>query len=123
MGEKPLSSSGDAGSVFVQTLNPMTGKTEWAMQPEDYDYKQEVARAGFADMLHDSERVGIEDKLFIFLYALNCFDFRTVCTTTASAPPSLSSGPRGLPFTSLTSERVRLTSKRFLIFDSPCCND
>ena len=24
--------------------------------PEDYDYNQELARAAFADMLHDSER-------------------------------------------------------------------
>ena len=46
-----------AKSGFVQSLNPMTGKTEWKMIPEDYDYHQEVARAAFADMLHDSERV------------------------------------------------------------------
>lgn len=43
--------------VFVQSLNPMTGKSEWKMMPDDYDYQQEVARAAFADMLHDSERV------------------------------------------------------------------
>ena len=43
--------------VLVQTLNPMTGQREWKMVPEDYDYQQEVARAAFADMLHDSERV------------------------------------------------------------------
>jgi len=29
---------------------------EWKSQPEDYDYQQELARAAFADMLHDSER-------------------------------------------------------------------
>ena len=45
------------GGVFVQNLNPLTGKQEWKMQAEDYDYQQEVARAGFADMLHDYERV------------------------------------------------------------------
>ena len=45
--------------VLVQTLNPMTGQREWKMVPEDYDYQQEVARAAFADMLHDSERVSI----------------------------------------------------------------
>ncbi|TRY61040.1 hypothetical protein TCAL_05739 [Tigriopus californicus] len=44
------------GSVFLQTLNPMTGQTEWQMRPPDYDYQQEVARAAFADMLHDTER-------------------------------------------------------------------
>ena len=26
------------------------------VMPEDYDYNQELARAAFADMLHDSER-------------------------------------------------------------------
>ena len=44
--------------IFVQALNPMTGKMEWKNQPEDYDYQQELARAAFADMLHDTERVG-----------------------------------------------------------------
>lgn len=34
----------------------MTGKMEWKSQPEDYDYQQELARAAFADMLHDTER-------------------------------------------------------------------
>ena len=43
-------------NVFVQSLNPMLGKMEWKAQPEDYDYQQEIARAAFADMLHDSER-------------------------------------------------------------------
>ena len=43
--------------TFVQSLNPMTGQREWKMVPNDYDYQQEVARAAFADMLHDSERV------------------------------------------------------------------
>ena len=41
---------------FIQHLNPMTGRDEWRLAPEDYDYQQEVARAAFADMLHDSER-------------------------------------------------------------------
>jgi len=54
-----------ASEVFVQTLNPMRGRMEWKAQPSDYDYQQEVARAAFADMLHDSERnhlyyVGLE---------------------------------------------------------------
>lgn len=43
-------------NIFVQSLNPMLGKMEWKAQPEDYDYQQEIARAAFADMLHDSER-------------------------------------------------------------------
>ncbi len=46
-----------SNNVFVQNLNSMTGKMEWKCQPDDYDYQQEVARAAFADMLHDSERV------------------------------------------------------------------
>lgn len=56
-------------SVFTQQLNPITGKLEWGIQPEDYDYKQEVARSAYADMLHDQERVYytvlvLMDKLF-----------------------------------------------------------
>ena len=46
-----------SNSVFVQKFNPATGQTEWQLQSEDYDYQQEVARAAFADMLHDEERV------------------------------------------------------------------
>ena len=51
-----MSPTTSASMVFVQSLNPMTGKMEWKSQPEDYDYQQELARAAFADMLHDSER-------------------------------------------------------------------
>lgn len=43
-------------SVFIQKLNPITGSNDWILQNEDYDYHQEVARAAFADMLHDRER-------------------------------------------------------------------
>lgn len=43
-------------SSFKQVLNPLTGQCEWEMTREDYDYHQEVARAAFADMLHDTER-------------------------------------------------------------------
>lgn len=43
-------------STFKQILNPITGRSEWEPQCEDYDYHQEIARAAFADMLHDSER-------------------------------------------------------------------
>ena len=44
-------------SILIQKFNPITGQLEWEMRNEDYDYTQEVARAGFADMLHDEERV------------------------------------------------------------------
>lgn len=44
-------------SVFTSKINPVTGKSEWELQNEDYDYHQEIARSAFADMLHDTERV------------------------------------------------------------------
>lgn len=43
-------------AVFTQVLNPITGQNEWASQEDSYDYHQEVANAGFGDMLHDTER-------------------------------------------------------------------
>lgn len=43
-------------STMKQILNPITGRSEWEPQPEHYDYQQEIARAAFADMLHDDER-------------------------------------------------------------------
>lgn len=43
--------------VFTPCLNPVTGEKEWSLQPEDYDFKQEIARSSYADMLHDKERV------------------------------------------------------------------
>ncbi|XP_078684799.1 protein arginine N-methyltransferase 7-like [Branchiostoma floridae x Branchiostoma belcheri] len=42
--------------VFRQTVNPTTGRTEWAAMDENYDYNQEVARSSYTDMLHDEER-------------------------------------------------------------------
>lgn len=46
-----------SNAVLVQKFNPGTGNLEWDLQAEDYDYVQEIARSGFADMLHDEERV------------------------------------------------------------------
>ena len=43
--------------MFTSKLNTMTGKMDWEVMSDDYDYQQELARAGFADMLHDYERV------------------------------------------------------------------
>lgn len=43
-------------NIFTQKLNPITGKCDWEVQDENYDYHQEVARSAFADMLHDTER-------------------------------------------------------------------
>ncbi|XP_055378509.1 protein arginine N-methyltransferase 7 [Condylostylus longicornis] len=43
-------------SIYKQILNPITGENGWLLQDEYYDYHQDVARAAFADMLHDDER-------------------------------------------------------------------
>lgn len=51
--------------MFTSKVNTMTGKMDWEIQREDYDYQQELARAGFADMLHDFDRVIL--NLFYFL--------------------------------------------------------
>lgn len=40
----------------MSRLSPVTGKLEWIVQNDDYDYHQEVARSSYADMLHDTER-------------------------------------------------------------------
>lgn len=50
-------------AILVQKFNPGTGNLEWDLQPENYDYIQEIARSGFADMLHDEERVMINNKI------------------------------------------------------------
>ncbi|XP_022254122.1 protein arginine N-methyltransferase 7-like [Limulus polyphemus] len=42
--------------IFTQRFNPLTGKSQWDIQDENYDYHQEVARSSYADMLHDKER-------------------------------------------------------------------
>ncbi|XP_073843451.1 arginine methyltransferase 7 [Musca autumnalis] len=43
-------------AVFTQVLNPILNQNEWAAKDDTYDYHQEVANAGFGDMLHDWER-------------------------------------------------------------------
>lgn len=45
-----------AMSVFTNKANPITGKMEWEMHDDDYDFTQEIARSSYADMLHDTER-------------------------------------------------------------------
>lgn len=66
----------------------MKGQPEWVMQPDDYDYQQEVARAAFADMLHDEERVTREQILTLCNWNLvgdqsPCLCRRTSSTTKA----------------------------------------
>ena len=56
MTEREEEAASAGGGVMVQAVNHATGANEWKMMPRDYDYQQELARAAFADMLHDSER-------------------------------------------------------------------
>ncbi|KAK3799169.1 hypothetical protein RRG08_051443 [Elysia crispata] len=42
--------------VFVSHTNLVTGKMDWIVQDENYDYVQEIARSGYGDMLHDTDR-------------------------------------------------------------------
>lgn len=41
---------------FKQQINHLSGELEWAELSEEYDFAQEIARAKFADMLHDNDR-------------------------------------------------------------------
>ena len=43
-------------SRFVTRLNVSSGKMEWGLLDEDYDYWQEIARSRYGDMLHDTDR-------------------------------------------------------------------
>lgn len=31
-------------STFVSVINPVTGKSDWCLQNDDYDFHQEIAR-------------------------------------------------------------------------------
>jgi len=42
---------------FIQVKSPTSTLLEWLPLPDDYDYVNELARANFADMLHDHDRV------------------------------------------------------------------
>lgn len=41
---KLLRSARISMSTFVSTMSPTTGKMEWVLEDDDYDYHQEVAR-------------------------------------------------------------------------------
>ena len=43
-------------SKFVTRLNMVSGKMEWGLLDEEYDYWQEIARSRYGDMLHDTDR-------------------------------------------------------------------
>nr|CDQ07134.1 Bm11397 [Brugia malayi] len=42
--------------MFLETIDPVTGRQTWKVADEDYDIAQEIARSGFGDMIHDFER-------------------------------------------------------------------
>ncbi|VDM12327.1 unnamed protein product, partial [Wuchereria bancrofti] len=42
--------------MFLETIDPITGRQTWKVADEDYDVAQEIARSGFGDMIHDFER-------------------------------------------------------------------
>ncbi|GFO00204.1 protein arginine N-methyltransferase 7-like [Plakobranchus ocellatus] len=51
-----IEGEGHQKHVFVSHTNPVTGKIDWIVQDENYDYIQEIARSGYGDMLHDTDR-------------------------------------------------------------------
>lgn len=52
--------------MFISQLNVVTGQEEWVMVPNDYDYRQEIARSDYGDMLHDFDR---NQKYFAGIHA------------------------------------------------------
>lgn len=54
-------------SIFANKVNTITGKMEWEMHDDDYDFHQEIARSSYADMLHDTERVCSLSTKFVVL--------------------------------------------------------
>lgn len=49
-------------------VNPTTGKLEWVVEDENYDYVQEIARSSYTDMLHDEERVSAVNAFILILF-------------------------------------------------------
>lgn len=49
-------------------VNPTTGKLEWVVEDENYDYVQEIARSSYTDMLHDKERVSAVNDFILTLF-------------------------------------------------------
>ncbi|VDP96854.1 unnamed protein product [Trichobilharzia regenti] len=43
-------------SIFIPQYNPVIGRVQWKDVDPDYDFNQEIARSGYGDMLHDSDR-------------------------------------------------------------------
>ncbi|VDN02340.1 unnamed protein product [Thelazia callipaeda] len=51
-----LASSCIAALMFVEIVDPISGKRTWKVADEDYDLAQEIARSAYGDMVHDFER-------------------------------------------------------------------
>lgn len=54
--QKKISKINEKQMTFISHPNPVTGKMDWIVQDEDYDFTQEIARSGYGDMLHDTDR-------------------------------------------------------------------
>ncbi|RWS04723.1 hypothetical protein B4U79_11921 [Dinothrombium tinctorium] len=54
--------SSNKSFTFVQKYNVLKGCMEWNPAIEDYDYRQEIARSAYADMLHDFDRNALYNK-------------------------------------------------------------
>ncbi|CAH8636586.1 unnamed protein product [Schistosoma intercalatum] len=42
--------------IFIPQFNPVVGRMQWKDVDPDYEFNQEIARSGYGDMLHDSDR-------------------------------------------------------------------
>lgn len=72
--------------MFLEVIDPVTGQQTWKVADDNYDLAQEIARSGFGDMLHDSERnqkyeIGLKSvinkvcvSVFLFLRGLDLYE-------------------------------------------------
>lgn len=49
-------------AMFIEDIDHVTGERRWRVADDDYDLAQEIARSGFADMLHDTQRNRMFDQ-------------------------------------------------------------
>lgn len=47
-------------NIFTSKFDSISGKTEWVLMDDAFDYSQQIARSAYADMLHDTDRVSPE---------------------------------------------------------------
>ncbi len=43
--------------AMIQRLNALTGRLEWQVAGDDYEYHEEIFSSQYGDMVHDTERV------------------------------------------------------------------